>query len=117
MSSRARQVQEPAVSMAQPWAVLSRAIVEERRVRLCYHGHQRVVCPHVLGWKNDRPTVLVYQLDGTTSTGALPQQPQKRWRSMLLDDIEDPVITDGCWQGADNYSRHSVNIDRIAVCH
>ncbi|MGI8751861.1 MAG: WYL domain-containing protein [Acidimicrobiales bacterium] len=54
------------------WDILEQALRQRRPVRLTYHGRQRTVCPHALGWKNSRAMVLAYQIGGQTSTGALP---------------------------------------------
>lgn len=99
-----------------PWAVLARAISERRPVRARYHGYGRVLCPHVLGWKNGRPKVLAYQTRGATSSGPLPVQPEQRWRSLYVDEIEDATIAWDCaWQTADNYTASSNCIDEVAL--
>jgi hypothetical protein len=103
------------VSRPPAWEVLERALTERRAVRARYHGHERVLCPHALGWKNGRAKVLAYQSGGTTSLGALPTGAQQRWRSMFVDDIEHPTITDDHWETADNYSPDSNCIDHLAV--
>lgn len=96
------------------WAVMKKALGERRPVRARYHGRERLLCPHALGWKNGRAMVLCYQAGGTTRNGALPMDPRQRWRSLFVDEIEDPVITDGPWETADNYSADSCNcIDEL----
>jgi hypothetical protein len=95
------------------WAVLERALTERRPVQVSYHGQQRLLCPHALGWKNGRPKVLSYQAAGTTSTGPLPPDPRQRWRSMFIDEIQEPIIVDGTWETADNYTSHSNAIDQL----
>ena len=97
------------------WAVLERALTERRPVRARYHGTERVLCPHALGWKNDRPKVLSYQAGGTTGQAAPSLGPRQRWRSMFVDEIEDPVIADGPWETADNYSPDSNCIDDLEI--
>ncbi len=83
------------IDPALTWAVLEQALTSQRRVRIHYHGHDRIICPHMLGWKNNRPKVLAYQIDGTTSDGPLPTDPARRWRSMFISDIEDAEIIAG----------------------
>lgn len=97
------------------WAVLERALTDKKPVRVRYHGHGRVLCPHALGWKNGRAKVLSYQARGTTSHGPLPDNPQQRWRSMFVDEIEDPTITDGPWETAENHSHNSNCIDELEL--
>lgn len=97
------------------WAVLEQALIDKRPVQLRYHGRDRIVCPHALGWKNGRPKVLSYQSDGTTSQGQLPRDHRQRWRSMFVDEIEHPVITDQDWHSAENYSLDSNCIDQLEI--
>ena len=97
------------------WAVLVQGLAERRPVRARYHGHDRIVCPHVLGWKDDRAKVLAYQCGGDGSGGSLPSDPRACWRSMFVDEIEDAVITDGTWESADNYSPRSNGIDTLEM--
>lgn len=97
------------------WATLAQALGERRPVRARYHGHERILCPHALGWKNGRPTVLAYQAGGTTSQGPVPADPRQRWRSLFVDEIEDAVLIDHPWQTAENYRRHFNGLDDIEV--
>lgn len=85
------------------WEVLARALSERRLVHARYHGHERVVCPHVLGWAGGRAKVLAYQAAGTTSAGVLPADASRRWRMMFVDELEGPVVVEGAWQSAPNY--------------
>lgn len=104
-------------SVASAWAVLEEALVDKRRVRLRYAGHERTVCPHVLGWKNNRPKVLAYQVEGTTSQGLLPRDPTQRWRSMFICDIDRAVIVEGSWHSGPNYNPTHNGIDQVALRH
>jgi hypothetical protein len=100
----------------QAWAVLQQALTEKRPVALRYHGHDRILCPHAIGWKNGRLRVLSYQVAGTTTTRPSPDEPTQRWRCMFLDEIEAPVITDGRWESAPNYSPSNANgIDELVL--
>lgn len=101
------------------WGPLEAALRQRRPVRLSYHGKQRLVCPHALGWKNDRPMVLAYQTGGETTSGTLAIDPRKRWRCLFVDEI-DQVGAAGAgtaWGSADNYDpAHPFHvIDEIAV--
>ncbi len=97
------------------WTVLAEAITSRRAVRARYHGKERLLCPHALGWKNGRATVLSYQAGGATSEGPLPSNPAQRWRSMFVDEIDDAEITDEAWMTADNYSHDSNCLDHVEL--
>jgi hypothetical protein len=106
-------------SLPAPWAPLEAALRQRRPVCVSYHGRQRLICPHALGWKNARPMVLGYQSGGQTSTGTLPADPRKRWRCLFVDEIDHVAAAEpaSAWQSADNYnSAHPFNaIDEVSV--
>ena len=101
------------------WALLEAALRHRRPVRVSYHAKQRLVCPHALGWKNDRPMVLAYQTGGDTTSGTLAADPRKRWRCLFIDEIDQvgAAALDDAWGSADNYNpSHPFHvIDEVAV--
>ncbi|MGH9267978.1 MAG: WYL domain-containing protein [Acidimicrobiales bacterium] len=97
------------------WDLLAQAVIDRRTVRAAYHGHERLLCPHQLGWKNGRARVLSYQAAGSTSGGPLNADHHQRWRWMFVDEIEDAAITDDRWQSAPNYRPGGTGIDVIEV--
>lgn len=106
---------------AQPpaWDTLEQALRQRRPIELTYHGRQRTICPHALGWKNNKAMLLAYQTGGHTSTAPLPADPRRRWRNLFVDDIDHAVLADpaNTWETADNYNpSHPFNsIDRLAI--
>jgi hypothetical protein len=87
-----------------PWTALEEALRERHPVRVSYHGHERVLCPHALGWKTGKAMLLGYQSGGWSSTGALDTDPRKRWRCLIVDEITKVVAEPGeTWESADNY--------------
>ena len=96
------------------WDVLAQALHECCPVRALYHGTERVLCPHVLGWKAGRAKALCYQVGGTTGHGALPAGPEQRWRSLFVDDLEAVELLSGHrWGTAPNYSVVSNCVDQV----
>ena len=99
-------------SLPAAWAALEAALRQRRPVRVSYHGHERLICPHALGWKNGRPKALVYQ---TAIIGPTPTHDQHGWRSLFVDEIHDATITNDPWRTAHNYTPHNTGIDPLAV--
>lgn len=109
------------------WAPLEAALRQRRPIHLSYHGRQRLICPHALGWKNGRPMLLGYQTGGQTSTGTLPSDPQQRWRCFFIDEIDHVVAAHptSAWGTAENYNHsqpfHAIDQVSIAItpptCH
>jgi hypothetical protein len=58
------------------WEPLETALRQRRPINVTYHGRQRLICPHALGWNNTRPLLLAYQTGGDTTTGTLPADPR-----------------------------------------
>ena len=99
------------------WAGLEAALRERRPVRVSYHGHERVLCPHALGCKNGRAMLLGYQSGGWTSSRELDPDPRQRWRCLLVDEVANVVAEHGePWQSADNYdpAHPFASIDTVA---
>jgi hypothetical protein len=88
------------------WEPLETALRQRRPIHVTYHGRQRLVCPHALGWNNTRPLLLAYQIGGDTSTGTLPADPRNRWRCLFIDEINDVTTAEPAskWGSADNYN-------------
>ena len=85
------------------WACLEQSLRKRRPVQITYHGRQRLICPHALGWNNHRPVLLAYQADGLTSPGS--DDARTRWRCMFVDEIDHITPSDPTtpWRTADNY--------------
>jgi hypothetical protein len=101
------------------WDTLEEALRQQRPVELTYHGRQRRVSPHALGWKNNRAMLLAYQSADPTNTPVLPADPRRQWRNLFVDDINHAALADpaAAWETADNYNpAHPFNsIDRVSI--
>ena len=95
------------------WDLLRQAIEERKTIKARYHGRDRLLCPHLLGWRNGPAKLLSYQ--ASAPTGAPTADPHQRWRSMFVDELEDLAITDAPWLTAANYTADAVGIDIIEV--
>jgi hypothetical protein len=76
------------------YALVRRAIEERRQVHATYAGHQRRMCPHVIGTRAGRQRALFFQFAGGSSRGLLPGGD---WRCLRLDGLSDVSIHDGPW--------------------
>jgi hypothetical protein len=92
------------------WNVLHQALTDRRAVRATYHDRLRIICPHALGWKSGRPKVLVYQ---TAIIGHDSSHDPRGWRSLFVDEIQHPELSDDQWHTATNYTPHTTGIDTL----
>jgi len=101
------------------WDTLEAALRQRRPVRLTYHGRQRTICPHALGWKNDKAMLLAYQSAGQAHAGAPPGEPGQGWRNLFVDEINDITLADpaAAWETAANYDASNPfnSIDRLSI--
>lgn len=70
------------------------AIQNKLIVEFMYNGKRRIVEPHIIGRCNGKIQVLGYQIEGQSSSGALPQ-----WRRFEVPIITRFHITDQCFDG------------------
>lgn len=80
------------------WMLLQRAVLDKQAVRLRYHGHDRIVCPHALGSNNGQLVTLVYQ-----------------WASPLIVEAPFKLPVPG-WPRRSRSRRATSNRRRCDVC-
>lgn len=69
------------------------AIRDLKQVAGTYHGHPRLFCPHIVGTKEGRWKILVWQFGGSSSRPhTLPE-----WRDWFLAEMLDVTLRDGEW--------------------
>jgi hypothetical protein len=95
------------------WDLLEQAIAQRQTIKARYHGRDRLLCPHLLGWRNGRAKLLSYQL--STGADTPTDDPRQQWRAMFVDELVDPLITDDPWLSAPNYTANATGIDVIEI--
>jgi hypothetical protein len=91
---------------AEMCAMIREAILNKNIIIASYHGHVREMCPHVIGKKNGRAQVLLYQFAGESSRGLQPDGSPANWRCLRIDELSEVSIKEslGAWHTASNYS-------------
>jgi len=74
--------------------LIQSAITNKKLLKFNYHDYERIAEPHVYGVKDGREALLVYQIEGGSSSGGLPE-----WRRMFIDEISDMEILDRTFPG------------------
>lgn len=98
-------------SRSEAFELIKFAIAEKKLMSAVYHGKQRELCPHVLGWKAEREHALFFQVGGDsakglTSTGS--------WRCLNLDELSDVEISEGEFRtGPGYYDNPQKCVDKI----
>jgi hypothetical protein len=83
-----------------------------QQVICTYEGHQRFVCPHVIGTKNGKHHVLTWQFAGGSSSG-LP--PGGQWRCMQIDKVMGAAAQVGDWHTGKRHTKPQTCVDQIDV--
>lgn len=86
------------------------AMQNKQQITCMYHGFQREICPHTLGYKRGREKVRGFQFAGGSSKG-LP--PGGEWRCMFIDEITQVQARDGDWHTRDDHLRPQTCVDEI----
>jgi hypothetical protein len=96
---------------------LVRSAIEQRRpLGAGYHGYDRLMCPHLLGWNAEGGRrLLSYQYGGDSKSGLGPPGSKDNWRCMALDELKDVEVLTGPWHTAENYARPATCITRVEI--
>ena len=87
------------------------AILGKKRIACVYAGHERLVCPHALGYsKTGREMVLTYQFGGSSSKG-LP--PGGEWRCFEVSQVRNAQFRDGDWHTSPIHTRPQTCVARV----
>jgi hypothetical protein len=92
------------------------AIVKKRQIVTRYKGCPRVLCPHVLGYKNGKEHCLFYQCGGTSNSGLGPVGSSQNWRCIPLDGLDEVSARDGSWYTAYNSrTRPQTCVEQVVI--
>jgi len=73
-------------------ALLRNAIENTKQIQAIARDLPRVFCPHILGTRNGHWYVVVWQFEGCSNSGDLPN-----WRYFGLDELSEIQVRDGPW--------------------
>jgi hypothetical protein len=108
--------------MTQNEQLLRQAIAAKSPVKAKYQGYPREMCPHILGHKDGRLQVLVYQYAGQSSSRPIvtPTDPSNgpaaNWRCIVVEELVDlEVLPPGPWYTCQRHSQPSTCVDTIVA--
>jgi len=79
-----------------------RAMREKKPIACTYQGHEREICPAILGRTGFEEKSLVFQFAGRTSTGHIP--PPGDWKCLALAEVRNATLRDGPWHSGSEHS-------------
>jgi hypothetical protein len=91
-------------------------ILQKKPITARYKGHTRVLCPHVLGYKDGKEHCLFYQCGGSSESGLGPIGSSRNWRCMELDSLDKVEIKDGEWYTSYvKLSEHQTCVEQVVI--
>jgi|SRR6185312_8905248 len=90
--------------------VIVNAIKNKLIVEAVYQNLSRIMCPHVVGYKNGQLNALFFQFAGGSKSG-LP--PGGQWRCVHLDELSNVRSYPGEWHTGPDHGRPQNCVDQI----
>jgi hypothetical protein len=94
------------------YQTIRQAILALRPISFSYGGYERLVCPHVIGWKNGLEKVLTFQYGGGSSSGL---GAGGQWRCLFVSELSNISFISGAWHSGTRHSRPQSCVDLIDV--
>ncbi len=95
--------------------LIRQAIIEKKQVVATYNGHQRELCPHVIGTKNGRQQALFYQFGGTSSSRPIVPGSKENWRCIPIEGLINVEIREGQWHTSSDHTQPQTCVDVVEV--
>jgi len=96
--------------MPNPLDVIVNAIQNKLVVTATYQGYQRIMCPHVIGYKDGVLNALFFQFAGGSKSG-LP--PGGQWRCVHVDELGNVTAAPGEWHTGPDHSQPQTCVDDV----
>jgi hypothetical protein len=90
--------------------IIVQAIQHKLIVTAMYQGYERIMCPHVIGYKNGILNSLFFQFAGGSKSG-LPSGGQ--WRCIHMDELTHVSAASGEWHTGPDHTRPQTCVDNI----
>ena len=88
-----------------------RAMREKKPIACTYQGHEREICPAILGRTGLEEKSLVFQFAGRTSAGPIP--PPGDWKCFALAEVRNAMLRDGRWHSGSAPSSHQTCMNMV----
>ena len=90
--------------------IIVSAIQQKLVVTAMYQEYERIMCPHVIGYKDGVLNALFFQFAGGSKSG-LP--PGGQWRCVHVDELTDVRAEPGEWHTGPDHSRPQTCVDQV----
>ena len=95
--------------------LIRQAIINREQVIAVYQGHEREMCPHVLGLKDEKEQTLFCQFGGYSGSAGVITPDSPLWRCLFVDELSDVSIRRGPWYTVDTHTERQTCVGTIDV--
>lgn len=95
--------------------LIRQAIIDKDQVIAIYQGHEREMCPHAIGLKDDREQALFCQFGGYSGSAGEVTPDSLLWRCLFIDELSDVSIRSGPWYTIDRHTQRQTCVDTVDV--
>lgn len=96
----------------QTYTLFAQAMRERKQIRCIYDGHERSICPIILGHSGDEEMALVYQFAGGSKSG-LPREGQ--WKCFRLAKTSHVRLRDGPWHAGSSHRQAQACVEVVDI--
>ncbi len=97
------------------YELIRQAIIAKKQVIAVYQGHEREMCPHVIGLKDDKEQALFCQFGGCSGSAGAITPDSRLWRCLFIDELSDVSIRQGQWYTIDTHTQRQNCVDVVDV--
>jgi hypothetical protein len=97
------------------YEIVKQAIIQKQQILATYQGHNREMCPHVIGTKDGRQQALFYQFGGTSSSGPVTSIGPNNWRCIPISGLTNVSARTGPWYTFGDHSKPQTCVDHVDV--
>ena len=94
-------------------ALAAAAVFQKRSISAVYDGHQRLLCPHILGWNKDRELRLLCFQFGGSSSKPLYTGEGSNWRCLNVEKLSAVRLTEHPWRSGGEHTRPQSCIQEV----
>ena len=95
--------------------LIRQAIIDKAQVIAVYQGHEREMCPHVIGLKGNKEQALFCQFGGYSGSAGTVTPDSLLWRCLSIDTLSEVLIRSGPWYTIDTHTQRQTCVDIIDV--
>ena len=106
----------PGQTQDEIYRLVRRAAINKQPIAAVYDGHERLLCPHVLGIsKEGRRQALCYQYGGASSRGLGPGGSAGNWRCIRVEKLSSVRFLKDEWHTGVRHSSRQTCVDQVDV--